>query len=353
MLIALFVIIGLSLLILGHEAGHFLAAKYFKLKVDEFGFGFPPRIFAWRPKAKKSETEYSVNWLPFGGFVKIAGENAEIKSDTQKLEEISEEEKEQLFVFQSVSRRSLIILAGVTMNFIIGWFLISSVLMIGTPPVLIVSEVQAGSPAEEAGILQGDVIKNYTAADSFIKFVSGNRGKEIEVQVERGKKDLVFKVTPRAEVDPKQGALGVFLAEGGVPRQGFFNAIYTGLKQSVVIVGLTISALYELLKNLILHGSLISGIVGPVGIFGVAQQAGEIGFIYLLQLMSLISLNLAVVNLIPFPALDGGRFLMILIEKIKGSPIPRRVEALVNGLGFAFLIFLMAILTIRDIARWF
>jgi regulator of sigma E protease len=218
---------------------------------------------------------------------------------------------------------------------------------------LIVSEVQADSPAELAGLIQGDVIKNYTVADSFIKFVSGNRGKEIELQVGRGKKDLVFKVTPRAEADPEQGALGVFLVEGGVPRQGFFNAVYTGLKKSVEIVQLTTSALYELLKNLILNGSLISGVVGPVGIFGVAQQAGEIGFIYLLQLMSLISLNLAVVNLIPFPALDGGRFLMILIEKIKGSPIPRRVEVFANGLGFAFLIFLMLILTIRDISRWF
>ena len=123
--------------------------------------------------------------------------------------------------------------------------------------------------------------------------------------------------------------------------------------QSGEIAWLTAVGFYELLKNLLLHGSLLPGIVGPVGVFGVAAQAGGIGFVYLLQLVSLISINLAVINLIPFPALDGGRLALLAAEKIKGSPIPRKIEVWLNTAGFVFLISLMVLITIRDIGNLF
>ncbi|OGZ53033.1 MAG: RIP metalloprotease RseP [Candidatus Ryanbacteria bacterium RIFCSPLOWO2_01_FULL_48_26] len=353
MLIALFVIVGLSLLILGHEAGHFAVAKLFKLKVDEFGFGFPPRMFAWRPfnktTGKPSETEYSFNWLPFGGFVKIAGENDALSDDIAKSDEENAALKKRLFIFQSAPVRSLIVVAGVVVNFLIGWFLLTLVLLIGTPQALVITQIQPGSPAEQAGFLAGDVVKDFLDSKSFTDFVNQNRGKSITLEVMRGGKDIEITAVPRVETNPNQGALGVFLADAGTERQGFFTAIWEGLRNSLSICWMTLVAFYDLIKNLLFRGSLLEGVVGPVGIFSVAQETGRVGWVYLIQLLSIISLNLAVVNLIPFPALDGGRFFMILIEKIKGSPISRQIESIVNVVGFAFLILLMVLLTFRDV----
>jgi len=143
------------------------------------------------------------------------------------------------------------------------------------------------------------------------------------------------------------------LSEGGESPRSFFSALWTGLKRAILITQLTIIGLLNLFSNLILNGSVSSDVVGPVGIFGVAQDTGRIGMIYLVQLISLISINLAVVNLIPFPALDGGRLFMILIEKIKGSPVSHKIEMVANGMSFAFLLLLMVILTFQDIVRMF
>ncbi|MDP2598845.1 MAG: site-2 protease family protein [Candidatus Liptonbacteria bacterium] len=349
MLIFILVIFGLAFLILSHEAGHFFAAKAFGLKVDEFGFGFPPRIFA----KKIGETEYSLNWLPFGGFVKIVGENdaAPFVEGEEAAPEISAEEKKHLFAFQPLWKRSIVMLAGVTVNFLIGWFLISAVLMVGTPKALIINEVQNGTPAEHVGLLAGDIIKNFDNAKSFISFVNAHRGEQINIEIIREGNDMNFNVVPRINVGPGEGPVGIALADAGSAREGFASALWTGLKDSVAILGFTFQAFYALIVELFTHASLLPGVVGPVGIFSVAQTTGKIGFIYLVQLVSIISLNLTVVNLIPFPALDGGRFLMIIIEKIKGSPIPRGVERWVNAAGFAFLIVLMVLLTVRDVGH--
>lgn len=369
MLIAIIVIIGLSVLILSHEAGHFFAAKFFGLKVDEFGFGFPPRIFAWRSKNKRvisaptsngegAETEYSLNWLPFGGFVKIAGESDPAPFDKGEeqaptVSHVSEEEKKRLFNFQPAWKKALIIFAGVAINFLLGWLLVSIVFAVGTPQAVVVTGVEAGSPAAQAGIMSGDVLKGYKTTDDFINFVNGRRGEEIAFTITRGGKDITFKVTPRVNVPPNEGAVGVAIVQAGAGKQGILGAVWSGLKYSAELNVLVLRAFYELIKGLIFHGSLLPGVVGPVGIFSVAEETGGIGLIYLVQLISVVSLNLAVINLIPFPALDGGRLFMILMEKIKGSPISRKAEAWANGLGFAFLIALMALLTVRDIAHLF
>lgn len=345
MLIIILVIIGLSLLILGHEAGHFFAAKMFGLKVDEFGFGFPPRIKAW----KKGDTEYSVNWLPFGGFVKLGGERGEFEMVNPEGEQNDGADTSRLFYTQPAWKKSVIMLAGVFMNFLLGWLFVSLTLMIGAPQALVIGAVEPNSPAATVGIMAGDVVKDFTSAQSFISFVNAHRGEQTTIAVLRNDKEIDFQVTPRVTTSPNEGAIGVELAETGTPREGVFAALKDGFINTAIILWLTLGAFWQLIVQLFAHASLLPGVVGPVGIFGLAEETGKIGLVYLLQLLGVISLNLTIVNLIPFPALDGGRFVMAIVEKIKGSAVPYKVESLVNGIGFAILILLMVLLTIRDV----
>jgi regulator of sigma E protease len=178
-----------------------------------------------------------------------------------------------------------------------------------------------------------------------------HRGEEIEVRIRRGEKDLVFHASPRIETKPGEGALGVHLAETGVERRGFFGAVARGFFEAASIFWQTIRSFYDLLRNLFLAGAIPEDVAGPVGIFAIAQETGKLGLLYLLQLLALISVNLSVLNCVPFPALDGGRFFLIMLEKLRGRPISLKTEALVNGLGFVFLMLLIAGVTIQDIAR--
>lgn len=352
MLIIILVIVGLSLLILGHEAGHFFVAKAFGLKVEEFGFGFPPRVTAW----KRGDTEYSLNWLPFGGFVKIGGERGEFalmegEKGSAKTEEQAKQDDSKLLYTQPAWKKSLIMLAGVFVNLLLGWFFISLTLMIGAPNALVITGVEANSPASQAGIMANDVVKGYTDAQTFINYINANKGKPVEIDVLRNDKEIDFTVTPRTTTTPNEGAVGVMLEEAGTAREGFFPAIRDGAIDAVLLVWLTLQAFGQLISQLFVHATLLPGVVGPVGIVGVAEETGKIGLVYLLQFFGIISLNLAIVNLVPFPALDGGRFVMAIIEKIKGSPIPYKVEAWLNGIGFSFLILLMILLTVRDVGN--
>ncbi|MDR3581836.1 MAG: M50 family metallopeptidase [Candidatus Pacebacteria bacterium] len=347
MLIAIIVIVGLSLLILGHEAGHFFAAKMFGLKVDEFGFGFPPRIAA----KKIGDTEYSLNWLPFGGFVRISGERGEFAViDGEEGAPVSPvADPKRLFYSQPAWKKSIIVLAGVITNFILGWLFISIVLMVGVPQTLVIAGTQPGSPAAAAGIQSGDIVRGYTDSQSFIDFINGNKGTPVTVSVVRNNKDLSFTVTPRTVTAPNEGAIGVELQQGGAARENVFVALRDGFVDAAIVSWLTIKAFGDLVRQIFVHASIPADVVGPVGIFSLAEETGHIGLTYLLQFIGIISLNLMVVNLIPFPALDGGRFVMVLIEKVKKTPLSFNVEAWVNGIGFGLLLLLMLLLTIRDV----
>ncbi|MBI5147943.1 MAG: RIP metalloprotease RseP [Parcubacteria group bacterium] len=345
------VIFFLSLLILIHESGHFLAAKFFKLKVEEFGFGFPPRIIS----KKKGETRYSLNWLPFGGFVKIYGENTlEQKPD-------NEADRGRDFSSQKAWKRTIVLLAGVFMNFIFGWLAISFVLAAGIPSALFISEVRPESPAAAAGLKPSDKIAAIYAGgesltspsvNSFVEFIQKYKGGEFKITVERSGKTLDITTASRVSPPQGEGALGIALLEAGSEPRPFLSAFGEGFKDALTIIKEIVFAFYGALAGIFTNGSL-SGVAGPVGIVGVAAQAAGISVVYLLQLFGLISLNLAVLNILPFPALDGGRLFFVLIEKIKGSPVSAKTEGVAHAVGFSLLLALMAAITIKDVAGLF
>ncbi|MDO8556936.1 MAG: RIP metalloprotease RseP [Candidatus Jorgensenbacteria bacterium] len=349
-MIVLAVIIGLSLLIVVHELGHFLAAKAFHVRVDEFSFGFPPRIFSVR----YGETKYSIGVFPLGGFVKIYGE-------TQGDHNPDAPDAARSFLSQPIFNRSVIMLAGVFMNVFLAGLIISGVFMMGSPKLAVISEVAPFSPAAEAGIMNGDVVLRISAGnavlsdiatpDPFVAFVKQNIKTVLTIQIERNGKPLAITLRGREKPPEGEGALGVSLTGVGFDREQFFTAIVHGFQTTLDILVQVTLGFINFFKNIFVKPEILKTMAGPVGIFTLAANAGSLGLAYLFQLIAIISINLAVLNFIPFPALDGGRFLFLLIEGVKGSAIPERVERIINTVGFAALILLMILVTIQDIGR--
>ncbi len=337
----LFIVFGLSVLVIIHEAGHFLTAKWLGLLVEEFGFGLPPRIWG----KKIGDTLYSFNWLPFGGFVKIYGER---HGEEKPGIEITKN-----FSHQPVYKRALIIVAGVLMNFLLGWLLISLVYMIGIPQALLVTEVKESGIASAAGILKGDQLLDFKTVPELVKFIGQNKGKEISLRIKRIDQEIPIKVIPRILVPEGEGNLGIFLVESGLPRLGIFPSLWQGWKTALQAAGAIFLGLADLTIGVFTNISILEKFVGPVGIVSVAIETAKLGIVHSLQLLALISLNLAVFNVIPIPALDGGRLFLLFIEKIKGKPLNQKIEMALSGIGFAFLFFLIIAITIKDILTLF
>ncbi len=354
-MIFIIVILGLAILVLIHEFGHFLAAKSLGMRVEEFGIGFPPRIL----KKKIRGTLYSLNALPFGGFVRLYGED-EAAADLADGKAGKRGEKG--FSDEPAGRKALVVIAGVFMNLLLGWLFLSIVFMVGVPKHLMIAEVSPNSPAFNAGLKAGDVVSGLAAgsvnlidpvsADDFTKIVkSGAPG--IDLKIERGGEKLDFNVSPRVSPPEGQGPLGVNITEVGFDSQPFFGGLLSGLSATWETIKMVIGGLAIFIGQLFTSPGSIENVAGPVGIVVLTAQATSLGFIYLIQLLALISINLAVLNLLPFPALDGGQFLFIIIEKLRGAPISRRFQIWVNGAGFAALILLLIFVTIKDVVRLF
>jgi regulator of sigma E protease len=358
LLTAIVFIIVLAVLIFVHELGHFLVAKKFGIKVEEFGFGFPPRIWG----IKKGETVYSVNWIPFGGFVKIFGEDGGDRNDKHS------------FVSKKIWQRASVLLAGASMNVVLAVLLLSLGFMIGLPwavedneniagAKVQITQIAAGSPAELAGIKTGDIVlgassqgEKLSSLDKVIEFqnfIDRNKGEEVLVDLKRGQRVLTFKLTPRANPPTGEGAMGVGLARVSRITFPWYRAIWEGLLTAFDLIWLTLSSLGLLIWQLFSHGRVAGEVTGPVGIYSITGQAAQMGFVYILQLAALLSINLAVINVFPFPALDGGRVLFLMIEKIKGSPVSERVERAIHSAGFIFLILLMVVVAFKDIVNLF
>jgi len=372
MLTVLIFLILLGLLVLVHELGHFLVARRNGIKADEFGFGFPPRMFGvykddvtgrykivWGSKdVESSHTVYSFNWLPLGGFVKIKGE------DGQNQEADS-------FGAKSAWVRVKVLGAGVFMNFLFAWVLISIVFTLGLPqPIdsaqraqypnakIQILEVKKGTPAEKMGLQLGDEVlmiagEKITSLKQVTDTILANRGKNLEIKIDRLGKEMVLTGMPRVEYPANEGSLGISFSETAIISYPWYSAIYHGV---IATYNITIAILQA-------FGQMITGIfgektgapvdiTGPVGIVYLTKQMSDLGIAYLLQFAALLSINLGIINILPIPALDGGRILFIIIEKLKGSPVTRRTEGMIHQVGFILLLLLMLFITIRDFSNF-
>lgn len=359
MSIVLFIVI-LVALILVHEFGHFIVAKRAGVRVDEFGIGFPPRLFGVR----WGETLYSINAIPFGGFVKIFGE-------TPDEESLEGPHAARSFVRKPRSIQALVLVAGVLFNILFAWLLISLGYMVGFPTSTdyqgagevkdartIVTRVLPNSPAEKAGLKPGDVIVGLSgggetsglAPQELTAFIEAHP-EGLELLFEQGGEEKKAELVPTEGIVPEKKIIGIGMDEVGVLKLPLHLALFEGAKLTVNATREIAVGLFMFVKSLAVGTADFSAVTGPVGIVGLVGLASESGFISLLSLTALISINLALINLIPFPALDGGRLLFVGIEAVKGSPIKSSVANTLNAIGFALLITLMVVVTYHDIAR--
>lgn len=354
MTMVLLFIAGLAILILSHEFGHFIVAKLCKMKVEEFGIGFPPRIFG----IKKGETLYSVNWIPFGGFVKILGEN-----DNEKTPGT--------FSSKPAYMRAAVLVAGVTFNVLLAWVLLSGSYVVGAPAnvednatgsSITILDVQPGSPAESVGLMPGDRITSLSVSGQTTEanvitdvqeFTGKNGGTEIIVNFTRGKTEMSVMAVPDVNPESGRGALGIALGNIGIVSLPVHKAVWEGAKDTAFLTVAIVKMFGVLLADIFKGGDMAGQVRGPVGIVGMVGTVAEFGFVYVVHFFALLSVNLTIINLLPFPALDGGRLLFLLIETIKRSPINQKFTAMANNFGFALLIVLLVIVTYRDITRLF
>lgn len=422
MLTVLVFIIILGILVFVHEFGHFIVAKRNGIKVHEFGLGFPPRMIGvqflegeekqkfseieslelkksdikigneeiiqetitekihtvekkmpvrkWRiiwgshdgddesekqdlheihKKKFKGGTVYSLNWLPIGGFVRIKGEDGEGENEADS------------FASQSAWVRAKVLLAGVTMNFILAWVLLSITFMVGSyqdvtgenreDSKILIESVEKDSPAEKMGLKVGDIIvKNgsgdvFSSVENVQKYINENKGKEVTLIIQRKSEEIPFSGTPRTEIQEGQGALGISgLGEVVIVKYGFFQSLWKGfveIKEMFISIG-------HLIKGLFYGETSGIEIMGPIKLTAFTGQIIPLGLVFVLRFIAIFSINLAIINVLPFPALDGGRILFILIEKIKGSPVSHKVEQAFHTVGMWILMALMFFIFMRE-----
>ena len=209
----------------------------------------------------------------------------------------------------------------------------------------------------KAGVAAGDTIvsiddKTFPDYQELQKYVDQNTGKVLDYQVDRGQQRLDLKIAPQFMKESGRGGIGVAITETGIVRYSFFYSLWAGIKETAILTWFILTAFYQLLKGLFVGHGVSADLAGPVGIAVLTGQVARMGIIYVLQFTAMLSINLAIINFIPFPALDGGRVLFLVIEKVKGAPVKRELEAIIHNIGFALLMILVLIVTFRDVARF-
>ncbi len=381
MLTVIIFLIVLAVLIFVHELGHFLFAKMFGIRVDAFKIGFGPKIFSWTPNKKdgtKGETEYGLNLIPFGGYVKIFGENPD---DTSTH---GPEAKKRSMVHKPRWQQAIVLVGGVLFNFLFATIIYIGLLshgMVTAPdnfpgysqylsnPRIMITGLTDGLPAQKAGLKDGDVIVSvYKSASSesatstiqgIQQVINANNGSEVVVNYIRGGHANLVHVLPTLGIAVSTTTLdnmaqkyfiGIQMADAVDIKLPFFTAVYEGGVFSTEILKITAVGLYDFIGQAF-HGKAdLSQVTGPVGIAKDVGDAFSVGIGSLLSLTALISINLAIINLLPFPALDGGRVFFLAIEAVIRRRLPANITNWVNVVGFGLLMLLMVVITYREVA---
>jgi regulator of sigma E protease len=337
----------LGFMVLIHELGHFAVAKLARVKVEEFGIGFPPRLFAFR----RGETEYSLNWIPLGGFVRMLGE---------------EDPREPRSFARARKRwRIAILLAGSTMNMIAAAIFFSIAFSAGWPTVteteVQISRVLAGSPAEQAGIRQGDIVLSLAgepvkATGDLRRITDANLGRTVPMQIRRGQEQTTLTVTPRQQWPEGEGPIGIGIGDRAVKmepvRYGPVEAVGRGVGELGKSIGLTLMIPVMAFQGIVPLELLRP--VGPVGLFQATSQATaetvRSGWWFpLLYMAATLGAGLGVANLLPIPGLDGGRLVFVLIEMLRGRRISPEREGMIHLVGMGLLVSLVVVITYFDI----
>jgi regulator of sigma E protease len=360
--ILLFVLILLVLVIV-HEFGHFIVAKLTKMRVDEFAFGFPPRIFG----KKIGETTYAINALPLGGYVSILGENG--SDEDKKLHEANP----RAFGNRPWWAQLLVLLAGVTMNMVLALFLFifisygritvsSDDVQFGsriTNDSIMVTDVSKESPAFRAGIIPGSTILKIISggaqaplitATSVINFIASHQNTPFTItyRTSTGKESSVT-IAAVYGIIPDKKALGIALEHVGTVTTNPLEAVQLGFEKTLDMTSLTVDGLLSVLTSAFKGESVLSSLSGPVGIAKIVGQTSQYGYRAVLTLVAVLSINLAIFNILPLPALDGGRIVVVLIETLVRRKIPTRYYSWVNVIGFVGLMIMLIVVTINDI----
>ncbi len=347
-------IVVLGILIFFHELGHFLVAKFFNVKVLKFSLGFGFKLIG----KKVGETEYVISTVPLGGYVKMLGENDD------ESEELAPEEAERSFNNQKVITRIAIVAAGPIFNMLLALFLFIGLYIVSGNYVLTseIGQVRAGSPAQKAGLMKGDVILtvqgNQVESWSMIKkAVKDQVGVPLIVTIQREEQVLSLTVIPEAAVEKnifgeeiKSALIGI-VSSGKTKKLdlGPWQAVKEGFRKTGEVVELTCLTVVKLFQRVI----PIKTIGGPILIGQMTGQLAQESFVYLIPFMAVISINLGILNLLPVPILDGGVIIFLLIELILGKPLSFKKREVAQKVGLFLLIFLMVVVFYNDINRLF
>lgn len=354
----------LGLLVFIHECGHFFAAKVFGVKVEEFGFGYPPRLIG----RKFKDTIYSLNWIPVGGFVKIEG----VQGGDQAASPSSSAQSS----FSSKPRwqRFIILFAGIMMNTVLAGLLFSLVLMVGARSSIVMTELPTRATVTDQaisvvsidesvaayanGLRAGDTI---TAIDDIpVTNVQQLRAtvqtyevdSRVDLTVRRGTDNISVR-TPLLRLDDGSIGVGAYFSDTGVVRLPVLSAIGYGFLQAGQMFIAIIIGFGQIVGQLFGGESVAGEISGPLGIASLTHQATQQGLVYLIQFAALLSVNLAVFNLLPIPALDGGRIAFLAVETIFRRPVNQKIEAVIHNIGFLLLLLVIMLVTIKDVINLF
>jgi regulator of sigma E protease len=347
-------IIVLGILVFVHELGHFVVARILGIGVDEFGFGFPPRL--WSIKWKN--TEYSINCIPLGGFVRLHGEQGEHHDSSS-------------FSTKPARKRFAVLLAGVGMNIILAVVIFSIGLAFGLPSDVSeglpygakiknqgiqIVEVQQNSPAQLAGLQVGDILIKLDGKSIQTITDAQNAGASagtnpVEVVFQRKQKEQSIMIKMEILPGTNREGLGVALVKTGLVSFSPPRAVWEGIKATGRSLVYIVIALKDFFVNIFVQHKVSADVAGPVGIAVLTGQVARLGLAYLAQFTALLSLNLALINLLPIPALDGGRILFLVVEKVRGKALSQRLEAKIHNTGFAILLALIVLVTFRDIFK--